>query len=114
MSGKTTEVHQSNVLDWKMPNLDPLFVASSMPHDGFFHTYASRATIIDHFKTGKIISGYHHPWYPKHVIAAYCQADKMFELLVLQADIGVDEQYESSMYCCIFSKDVPLARSSPT
>ncbi len=27
-------------------------------------------------------------------------------------DIGVDEQYESGMYCCRFSEDVPLGKSS--
>ncbi len=30
----------------------------------------------------------------------------------LQADIGVDEQYESDMYYCRFSEGVPLAISS--
>ncbi len=40
-----------------------------------------------------IISGYYHPQYPKYVIVAYQQADKMLGLVALQADIGVDEQY---------------------
>ena len=63
--------------------------------------------------SGKIISGYHHPQYPKHVIVAYRQADKMLGLVALQADIGVDEQYESGMYFCRFSEAVALATSSP-
>ncbi len=112
MSGKLTEVHQSNMLDWIMQNLDPPVAAPSMPHNGFFHTYASRATIIDHVKTRKVISGYHHPQYPKHVIVAYCQADKMLGLIALHTNIGLDERYESGMYFCKFSEDAPLATSS--
>ncbi len=37
----------------------------------------------------------------------------MLGLMALQADIGVDEQYESGMYFCKFSGDVSLATSSP-
>ncbi len=96
-----------------MHNLDPPGDATSMSCNGFFHTYASRAAIIDHFETGKIISGYHHPQYPKHVIVEYCRPGKMLGLVVLQTDIGVDKQYESGMYYCKFSEDVPLATHSP-
>ncbi len=63
--------------------------------------------------SGKIISGHHHPQFPKHIIVAYCEANKMLGLIALHADIGVDEQYESGMYFCKFSQDVALATSSP-
>ncbi len=112
MSWKLTQVHQSNVLGWIMHNLDPPFAASIMPCNCIFHTYASRATIVDYFMNGKIISSYHHPQYPKHVIVAYCQADIMLGVIALQADIGVDEQYDSGMYYCRFSEDVALETSS--
>lgn len=36
----------------------------------------------------------------------------MLGLVVIKADIGVDEQYELGMYVCRFSEDVPLAASS--
>ncbi len=62
---------------------------------------------------GKIISGYHYPQYPNHVVVAYCQADKMLGLVGLQADIGVDKYYESGMYFCRFSEAVVLTTSSP-
>ncbi len=113
MSSKLTEIHQSNVLDWIMHNLDPPQPVSSNPRNGLFHTYSSIEIIINHFMSGKIISGYHHPQYPKHMIVAYWQADKMLGLVALQADIGVDEQYESGMYFCRFSEAVALATSSP-
>ncbi len=91
MTGKLTEVHQSNVLDWIIHNLDPPVAASNMPCNGLFHTYASRATSIDNFMNENIISSYHHPQYPKHVIIAYYQDDKMLGLIALQEDVGVDE-----------------------
>ncbi len=59
-----------------------------------------------------MISGYHHPQHPKHVIVVYCHPDKMLGLLALQAYISVDEQYESGMYFCKFSEAVALATSS--
>ncbi len=62
---------------------------------------------------GKLISGYYHPQYPKHVIVAYCQANKMLGLIAMHTDIGVDEQYKSDMYFCEFSEDVTLTTSSP-
>ncbi len=62
---------------------------------------------------GNIISGYHHPLYPKHVIAAYLQANKMLGLFAMHTDIGVDEQFESGIYFCKFNEDVSLATSSP-
>ena len=93
MSSKLTEVHQSNVLDWVMHNLDPPKMVSSYASNGLFHTYASRDAILNNVQTGKIISGYHHPQYLKHVIVAYRQADKMLGLVAFQADIGVNEQY---------------------
>ncbi len=37
----------------------------------------------------------------------------MLGLVALQADIGIDEQYESGMYFCRFSEAVTLATSSP-
>ncbi len=113
MSSKLTEVHQSNVFDLIMHNFDPLVAAPSIPCSGFFHTYASGATIIDHFKNGKIIRGYHYPQYSKHVIVVFCQPDEMLGLIALQADISVDEQYESGIYFCSFSDDATLATSSP-
>ncbi len=113
MSSKLTEVHQSNVLDWIMHNLDPPVAAPTLPRDNVFYTYASRAAISDHLMNGTIISGYHHPQYPKHIIMAYCQANKMLGLNALHADIGVDEQYESGMYFCKFSEDVSWATCSP-
>ncbi len=67
-----------------MHNLDPSVADPSIPHIGFYHTYGRRATIFDHFKNGKNISSYHHPQYPKHVIVAHCQADKMLGLIALQ------------------------------
>ena len=96
-----------------MHNLDPPEPVSSNPRNGLFHTYSSIEIIVNHFMSGKIISGYHHPKYPKHVIVAYWQADKMLGLVALQADIGVIEQYESGMYFCRFSVAVALATSSP-
>ncbi len=68
---------------------------------------------MNHFKIGKIISGYHHPQYSNHVLVAYWQDDKMLGLVALQANIGVDEQYESSMYFCRYNEAVSLATSSP-
>ncbi len=79
ISGKLTELHQSNVLDWIMHNLDPPVAASNMPCTGLFHTCARRAMIVDNFMNRKIISSYHHLWYLKHVIVAYCQADKCWD-----------------------------------
>ncbi len=70
MSSKLSVVHQSNVLDWMMHNLDPPQPVSSNPRNCSFHTYCSMQTIVNHFMTGTIISCYHHPQYPKHVIVA--------------------------------------------
>ncbi len=67
-----------------MHNLDPPELVPINPKSGVFHTYGSKVNIIDHFMTGKIISGYLHPQYPKHVIVAFQQADKMLELVALQ------------------------------
>ncbi len=47
MSGKLTEVHQSNVLDWVMHNLDPPNAAPSIPYNRLFYTYATKETIIE-------------------------------------------------------------------
>ncbi len=94
-----------------MRNLDPPQLVSSNPRNGLFHTYCSIETIVNHFMTGKIISGYHNPQYPKHVIVAYWQADKMLGLVAFQANIGVDEQYQSGMYFCRFSEVRELATS---
>ncbi len=81
-----------------MHNLDPPELVSSNPRNGLFHTYFSIEKIVHHFKTGKMISGFHYPQYPNHMIMAYCQANKMLGLVLLQADIGLGEQYESGMY----------------
>jgi hypothetical protein len=113
MSSKLTEVHQSNVLDWIMHNFDPVESVSSYASNGLFHTYCSMEAILNNVTTGKIISGYHHPQYPRHVIVAYREADKMLGLVAFQANIGVDEQYESGMYFCRFSEVRELATSSP-
>ncbi len=113
MSGKLTEVHQYNVLDWIMHNLDPIEPVLNYPRNGLFYAYSSIEAIDNHFKMRKIIIGYHHPQYPNHVIVAYCQTDKMLGLVALQADTGVDEQCESGMYFCRFSEAVSLATSSP-
>ncbi len=56
MSDKLTEVHQANVLDWIMQNLDPPNPDPGNPCDSLFYTYASKEAIINHFKNGKIIS----------------------------------------------------------
>ncbi len=87
--------------------------APTVPQNNIFYIYASKAAILDHLMNGKIISGYHHPQYPKHVIVAYHQANKMLGLITLRTDIGVDEQCQSGMYYCKFSDDVPLATPSP-
>ncbi len=113
MSGILTEVHQSNVSDWIINNLDLPVAATTDPNNNVFYTYASRAAILDHLMNGKIISGYYHPQYPKHVIVAYRQANKMLGLIAMHADIDVGEQYESGMYFCKFSKDMPLETSNP-
>ncbi len=113
MSSKLTEVHQSNVLNWIMHNLDPVESVSSYASNGLFHTYCSMEAIRNNVTTGKIISGYHHPLYPGHVIVAYREADKMLGLVAFQANIGVDEQYQSGMYFCRFSEVRELATSSP-
>ncbi len=63
--------------------------------------------------SGKIISGHHHPQFPKHIIVAYCEAHILLGLIALQAEMGVDEQYESGMYFFKFSEDVTLTSSSP-
>ncbi len=47
------------------------------------------------------------------MIVAYPQADKMLGLVPLQADIGVDDQYESGMYFCKLSEAVSLTTCSP-
>ncbi len=88
-----------------MHNLDLPVAATTVPNNNIFYTYASRAAILDHLMNGKIISGYYHTQYPKHIIVAYWQ-------VAMHADIGVDEQYESGMYFCKFSEDMPLATSS--
>ncbi len=87
MSGKLTKVHQSNVLGWMMHNLDPPVAGLKMPRNGMFPTYASKASIINHLMSGKIISSYHHPPHPKHNIVTYCEAHKLPGLIVLQAEI---------------------------
>ncbi len=56
MSDKLTEVHQANVLDWIMQNLDPPNPDPGNPCDSLFYTYASKEAIINHFKNDKIIS----------------------------------------------------------
>ena len=53
MSSKLTEVHQCNVLDWIMHNLNPPQLVSSNPRNGLFHTYSSIEDIVNHFKMGK-------------------------------------------------------------
>ncbi len=94
MSIKLTEILLSNVLDWIMYNLDRPVLVSIDSRNGLFHTYASKQAIVNRFKIGEIKCSYFHPKYSKHVIVAYCQANKMLVLIALQADIGVDEQYE--------------------
>ncbi len=92
MPGKLIEVHQSIVLDWIIHNLDPPVSAPTVPHNNVFYTYSTKAAIVDHRMNGKIISSYYHPQYTKHVIVAYCQANKMLGLVAMHVDIGVDEQ----------------------
>ncbi len=92
MSSKLTEVYHSSVLDWIMHNSNPPELVSSDTRNDLFNTYCSMETILNHFMMGKIISGYHHPQYPNHVIVAYWWSDKL-GLVALLADIGVDEQY---------------------
>ncbi len=89
-----------------MHNLDLPVAAPTVPHKKVFYTYSSRAAILEHLMNGKLICGYHHPQYPKHVIVAYCQANKMLGLIAMHVDIGVDEQDESGMYFCKSSEYV--------
>ncbi len=79
ISGKLTEVHQSIVLDWIMHNLDLLVAATTVPHKNVFYTYSNRDAILEHLMNGNIISGYHHPQYPKHVIVAYQHGNKILD-----------------------------------
>ncbi len=57
----------------------------------------------------KIISGYHIHNIP---IMSSLHIVKLMGLIALQADIGIDDHYESDMYYCRFSEDVSLATSS--
>ncbi len=98
MSGKLTEGHQSNVLDWITENLDPQEPATIVAQINFFCIYAIKRAIINHFKTGKIISDYHHPQYSKHDIMPYCQTDKMMGLVALHVDISRGDQLISGLY----------------
>ncbi len=92
-----------------MHNLDPPEPVPSNPRNGLFHMNASKEVINNYFIMEKIISGQ----YPNHVIVAYRPGDMILGLVALQADIGVDEQYESGMYFCRFSEAVALATASP-
>ncbi len=56
MLGKLTEIHQSNMLGLIMHNKNHPVAGFKMPCNGWFHTYASRVSIIDHLMSGKIIS----------------------------------------------------------
>ncbi len=96
MLSKLTEVHQSNAYDWiiksnhnNLKNIKRFYIS---------YLYASKVDIIDQFNTRHIVSGYHHPQYPKHLIVSYYQADKMLGLVALHANIGIDEQHESGMF----------------
>ncbi len=72
-------------------NLKPL-------KNSLFHAYDSKEDIIDQFNAGCIVSGYHYPQCSKHIIVAFCKEDTILGLVALQADIGVEEQYESGMH----------------
>ena len=78
-----------------------------------FYKYARKEDIMQQFNSGGIISGYHHPQYPQHVIVAYSQPQKTFGLLAFKADIGDDEQYQSGLNYCRFFEDERLATSTP-
>ncbi len=106
-------VHQSIVLNGIMEDLDPPQQTATNLRSRLFHTYASNEDIIDHFKNWRIMSGYHHPHYPKYVTVEFCQANKMLGLVSLQAEIGIDEQCESGINFCRFCEDMPLTSSSP-
>ncbi len=64
---------------------------------------------MNEFNDGRIVSGYYHNNYPRHVIIAFPQAEKMLGLVAMRADIGYDEEYESGMYFCKFTEEVELA-----
>ncbi len=64
---------------------------------------------MNEFNAGQIVSGYYHKNYPRHVIIAFCQAEKMLGLVAMRADISYDEEYESVMYFCKFTEEVELA-----
>ncbi len=51
--------------------LSLLVILLTIGHNKVFYTYSSRDAILEHLMNGKLISGYHHPQYPKHVIVAY-------------------------------------------
>ncbi len=53
MSSKLIEVHQSNVLDWIMHNLDPQQPVSNSPRNGLFHIHVSKKAIVNYFNIGK-------------------------------------------------------------
>ncbi len=72
----------------------------------------SMQAIMNHFNAGNIIRGYYHSEFPKHIIIAFWEADKMLGLVAMRAGSGIDEQHQSGMYFCWFSEDVQLATSS--
>ena len=109
MASKLIEVHRSNVLDWIMMKFEDVPQSTNPKRECLFHTYASKEAIIHEFNAGRIVSGYYHNDYPRHVIVAFRQAEKMLGLVALRADIGVDEEQESGMYFCKFTEDVGLA-----
>ncbi len=75
-----TKTHQSNVLEWSTDNIYPPQQSKTIPQNSLFHRCENKEDIIDQFKAGHIISDYHHPQYPKHVIVAFCQADQMLSI----------------------------------
>ena len=77
-----------------------------------FHTYTSMDAIMNELNAGQIVSGYYHKNYPRHVIVAFRQTDKMLGLVAMRSDIGVDEEYESGMYFCRMTEDVELTAFS--
>ncbi len=99
---KLTGVHQSNELDWITDGLYPSQQSKIILQNCLFHICDSKEDIIDQLKAGHIVSWCHYPQYPKHVIIAFCKVG-VLGLIALQADIGVDEQYESGVYFCRFS-----------
>ncbi len=96
-----------------MENFDESQKMTKTKWEYLFYTYTSKDAIMNKFDAGCIASGYYHNKYPRHVIVAFCQAEKMLGLVAMRADIGVEKENESEMYFCRFTEDVEWETFSP-